>query len=414
MLSWNGLEHLETVVASLDELEDPGVEWELLVLDNGSSDGTSAWLEREAHGSRRLAGKGTFRWLRSEHNLGFCGGNNLLARKTEADALVLLNNDTRVTASWLGNLVEGLAQAPADVAAVSGRIVDWAGERNDFQEGLVTFDGHAFQRDYRRPLAKVPVLSYGHELPFACGGNMIIRRSSFEAAGRFDEAFFAYLEDVDLGWRLWSGGERVVLAPDAIVHHRSMATSALLGVYNRGFLFERNALLNIHKNLDDELWPRLMPVIELTLLARTRQLLVDRNADGHKLAVDPYVSEASPTPPSPPPLGRRDRWRRRLARWIAPRSEVDSAVIDDPQSIAQLRAISSLLSHLDRSAERRAEIRRRRRRPDREYLERFPLFVVPTYPGDEDLFGSAGFRAWLPDDVPLEFAALEEIMDLDG
>ena len=58
---------------------------------------------------------------------------------------------------------------------------------------------------------------------------MLVRRASYLAAGGFDDDYFAYLEDVDLGWRLWAGGERVRFARDAVVHHRSMATSDLLG-----------------------------------------------------------------------------------------------------------------------------------------------------------------------------------------
>ena len=105
----------------------------------------------------------------------------------------------------------------------------------------------------------------GEELPFACGGNLLIRRASFLAAGGFDETYFAYLEDVDLGWRLWSGGERIVFAPEAVVHHRSSATSDLLGLYNRGFLFERNAFLTAYKNYEPGLWERILPAVMLTL-----------------------------------------------------------------------------------------------------------------------------------------------------
>ncbi len=106
--------------------------------------------------------------------------------------------------------MDALRSAPDDVAAVSGKIVDWDGERLDFGRGVMTFDGHAFQLDFRRPLARARVPKAGDELLFACGGNLLVRRRSFLAAGGFDESYFAYLEDVDLGWRLWSGGERVI------------------------------------------------------------------------------------------------------------------------------------------------------------------------------------------------------------
>ncbi|HET9227306.1 MAG TPA: glycosyltransferase family 2 protein, partial [Thermoanaerobaculia bacterium] len=235
ILSWNGRRHLETCLSALAVQQDPGVEWEILVLDNGSTDGTADWL-RTAWPRVRL--------IASPVNLGFCAGNNRLAAEaSDADALALLNNDTRPEPGWLAALVDALRSTPEDVAAVSGKIVDWEGERLDFGRGLMTFDGHAFQLDFRRPLGKARVPKAGEELLFACGGNLLIRRKSFLDAGGFDESYFAYLEDVDLGWRLWSGGERVLFAPDAVVHHRSSATSDLLGLFNRGFLFERNAFL---------------------------------------------------------------------------------------------------------------------------------------------------------------------------
>ncbi|HEY9423138.1 MAG TPA: hypothetical protein VIW92_17120, partial [Thermoanaerobaculia bacterium] len=75
-------------------------------------------------------------------------------------------------------------------------------------------------------------------------------------------------------------------------------------------------------------------------------------------------------------------------------------------------ALHWLLEHLDGAAEARAAVQRRRKRPDREIFERFPVYLVPTYPGDEALFASPGFQAWFPDDLPVVRARLEEIMEL--
>ena len=89
---------------------------------------------------------------------------------------------------------------------------------------------------------------------FACGGNLLVRRRSFLAVGGFDDEYFAYYEDVDLGWRLWAAGWRVLFEPRAVARHRSNASSDRLGLYRRGFLFERNALCTAYKNLDDEMF----------------------------------------------------------------------------------------------------------------------------------------------------------------
>jgi GT2 family glycosyltransferase len=431
ILSWNGRQHLETCLEALAGQQDPRVPWEILVLDNGSTDGTAAWMRERWGGDRRV------RLIESPVNLGFCGGNNRLAREADGDALALLNNDTRPEPGWLGSLVEQLASAPPDVAAVSGKIVDWKGERLDFGRGLMTFDGHAFQLDFRRPLKTARVPAAGEELPFACGGNLLVRRASFLEAGGFDESYFAYLEDVDLGWRLWSGGERIVFAPEAVVHHRSSATSDLLGLYNRGFLFERNAFLTAYKNYEDGLWEKILPAVMLTLLSRTQAILL-ANPGMDTLRIDPYaghIANTGPAPRSPQPIielppatswegfkvrwrgyGPRDFLRRGLRKLgIAPSSPVvtpDGPRLTDERTIAQFRALHWLTGHLDGAAATRASAQRRRKRSDREIFERFPAYLVPTYPGDRELFASPGFQAWLPAELPMRRAELGEIMEM--
>lgn len=444
VLSWNGRHHLEHCLPALRAQRDPGVEWEVLVLDNGSWDDTGEWV-RERHPEVRL--------VRSEVNLGFCAGNNRLAREADGDALVLLNNDTRPERDWLAALVDALASAPADVAAVSGKIVDWNGERLDFARGVMTFDGHAFQKDFGRPLDRVAIPRHGSELLFACGGNMIVRRDAYLGAGGFDEDYFAYLEDVDLGWRLWQQGWRILFAPGAVVRHRSMATSNLLGNANRGFLFERNAFLTAYKNYDGELLERLLPAILLTLTHRTQTLLVQNNPGGEQLTFNPYAgliantahpaaeaapaaigeeSAAAPAPipvPAPPPqIGLVAKWRgygpkefaRRAVRkavrsvlpgWILDGAVGEATLLTDGRTVAQLRAVTQLLGNLDRAAEKRRRVQCGRKRSDREIFERFPLYVIPTYPGDDKLFGSEAFKAWLGDDLPLVCAAFDEIME---
>ncbi|MEM7354393.1 MAG: hypothetical protein AAF657_26540, partial [Acidobacteriota bacterium] len=326
------------------------------------------------------------------------------------------------------------------------QIVDWSGERLDFARGLLTFDGHAFQQDFGRSLGEVDVPAVGTELLFACGGNMIVRRESFLAAGGFDEGYFAYLEDVDLGWRLWSGGERVLFEPRAVVHHRSMATSQLLGNDNRGFLFERNAFLTAYKNFDEALWRQLAPAILLTLQHRTQTLMVQNNPAGELLSVDPYAgliantaapSPALSEPPSEtPPIAEppsdlprtnlRQKWNgygpreffrrgvRKAARSLLPgwfwQESMPAPSLRDGRTLAHLRAVTHLLAHLDGAADRRRAVQARRRRSDDEIFERFPLWIVPTYPGDEELFASAAFDSWLPADLPCVRADLAEVM----
>ena len=416
VVSWNGRHHLETLLPALEAQEVPGAAVRVRLFDNGSTDGTVTWI-RSHHPHVDVVANPT--------NIGFSAANNRLAERSGASALVMVNNDTRPRADWLARLVAGLTDAPADVAAVSGGIVNWEGNRLDFGRGVMTFDGHAFQLDYRRPLDAVEMPEEGCELLFPCGGNMIVRRDSYLAAGGFDESYFAYLEDVDLGWRLWSAGERVLSAPGAVVHHRSMATSKLLGNANRGLLFERNAYLTAFKNYDAELWPQLMPVVQMTLIGRVQHLLANRNPHGQELAVDPYAAPMDGQGGAiSPGSGPREAWERlryivalrtRLRRFARPHSGLPDGVpaIVDDQTLAQVRAVSSIIRGLDDAAERRRRIQSRRQRPDAEIFERFPLYVVPTYPGDEELFGSSGFEAMWPEGLPLVRRSLGEVMGVE-
>jgi hypothetical protein len=424
IVSWNGRRHLETCLEALAAQRDPGIAWEVVVFDNGSADDTASWLA-----SRRSSPP--VRLIRSPTNLGFAAGNNRLIERSDGDFIALLNNDTAPRQDWLAALVAALAGAPADVVAVSGLMLDWDGTRLDAARGVMTFDGHAFQLGAGRVLSEVDLPAPGDELPFPCAGNAIVRRAAFLDAGGFDEDYFAYYEDVDLGWRLWSRGGRVLFAPDASVRHRGGASSVGLGMYNRGFLFERNAFLTAYKNYEAGLWERIMPAVQLTLQARTQALLVENNPGGRLLRQDPFSREgdeeaghamqaserAETSVGNGPGRNRRsvlDAFRalRGRARGLGTRIAAASpyAILADERTVAQFRAISSLLDHLDRAAEKRSAVQAARQRTDRDYFARFPVYLVPTYPGDTTLFASQGFRSWLPSDLPLIEKRLGEVI----
>ncbi len=406
VVSWNGREHLALSLPTLLEQRVPGVEVELLVLDNGSGDG-SVELVRDSFPGVRL--------VESATNLGFAAGNNRLAELASGEALVLVNNDVRAEPEWLGALVDSWRAAPADVAAIAGRIVDWDGSRLDFGRGIATFDGHALALDQGRPVDSARAPHAGEELLFGCGGNLLVRRSSFLDAGGFDARYFAYYEDVDLGLRLWAGGERIVACPAAVIRHRRSATSDRLGNIRRGSLFERNALWTVLKNFEEGLRARMLPVILLTFLSRLDAMLAAESVGGA-------------APPPSETLGQKyrrlglgalvrkgsARALREAANRIAPPTphRPDRIEVVSDRSLAQLRALSLVLGGLDEVEGERARLARRRRRSDHEIFERFPLWIVPTYPGDERLFESAAFASWLPSELRFERARLGELVAL--
>ena len=186
--------------------------YEVLVVDNGSEDGSIA-------AAAEWAG---VRVLQLARNVGFAAGNNAGARAARAtDYLVFLNNDTAVQAGWLEALVGALDDRPNAGMATSlivrlddPQIVDSAGD------GYLRAGG-AFKRsngERRRPGEEVEHV-FG-----ACGAAFAIRKGLFEHLGGFDEDLFMVYEDVDLSYRVQLAGAACVYVPGAVVHHAGSAT----------------------------------------------------------------------------------------------------------------------------------------------------------------------------------------------
>jgi GT2 family glycosyltransferase len=234
-------EHLPTLLDSVAALEYPRELVETIVVDNRPTDG-----------SRRLLAE-DYPWVRvlpQRENVGFAAAVNDGARAGSGELLALCNDDMRLDPGWLRELTAALDPA-AGHHCVAGVILDWNGERVDFAGGFVNLHGFAGQEAFGEPVATARI-DDRRELPFACGGSMLIERQLFLELGGFDPTFFALLEDVDLGWRLHLAGHGVRLAAEARSFHRhGSTTQTLLDEDERQFLFERNALLMVVKNVGD-------------------------------------------------------------------------------------------------------------------------------------------------------------------
>jgi GT2 family glycosyltransferase len=399
VVTWNGLEDtlraLEALTPQLAEVPGSAV----ILVDNGSTDGTPREIGRRFPAARVI---------RLPENRGFTGGVDAGVAASVADFVLLLNNDAVPEAGWLREMVTSIEAAPADVIAVGGKILDNTGTLTDFIGGILTFDGHAFQRHFRRPVEEVPPPSDGSEILFACGGNLIARRREFVDLGAFDDDYFAYLEDVDFGWRAWVCGYRVLYNDRAVVRHRSSATSDRLGNYERGVLFERNALQTALKNFGDENLRQFAGPIFLALLSRMHTYTTSRNAEAGALTRPP-LGDKTPQRSMPPAGSLLSRLRRRLGARIAGRP--GAVVIDDPLTMMQFRAMEWLFQHSEQIMSKRRSVQERRRRDDAEIFDRFPLHYVPTYAGDSELMRSSLFRLLQPP-VRSREATLEEVMRL--
>jgi GT2 family glycosyltransferase len=389
IVNWNGrddtLACLAAVQPQLAEVADAIV----TVVDNGSTDGSIAAI---------TAKYPSVRFLPLGSNRGFTGGLAAAVARTRARNVVFLNNDAVPEPGWLASLVRAIDEAPADVVSAGGKIVSIDGASIDFIGGVMTFDGHAFQPGFRMPLGSRPEPARGAELFFACGGNMITRREALERLGGFDDDYFAYLEDVDFGWRTWLSGGRVLYEPGAVVRHHSSATSNRLGNFERGVLFERNAMQTALKNFDDDSLHEASGAIFFAYLHRLHHFATTRNGDAAELARPAFAGVMDPGKPS---------LFARIGRKLFGAKPLAS--IDDPLTTMQFRAFDWIVRNSDGIAKKRAAVQALRVRSDRELFEKFPLYLVPTYPGDEALMGGALFRALRPR-VPSVERTLSDIM----
>jgi GT2 family glycosyltransferase len=384
-----GLQRLQrTLRAAAAQAAADGAE--VILVDNGSREGAAREVSHAFPSVRIVA-------LAS--NAGFAAGCRRGSEASEAPWLVFLNDDAVPEDGWLAALLSTAEKVPRDVKAVAGRLTDADGRRNDFSGGFLTFDGHAFAERSGAPLGSGREPGAGEELLFACGGNMLVSREAFFESGGFDDDFFAYQEDVDFGWRQWILGNRILFEPRASARHEGGATGEALGVFRRGFLIEKNAFATAYKNLDEELFFDLMPAVFATFLSRVAAMIDRRNLSAEALRRDPYES----LEPS-----RRRRGSARLRRLFGFREWQETVTLSDPLTIAQLRALLSIFARSANLEEKRRQIQERRRRPDREIFARFPLAIVPTYPGDE-LFATEFFDSLRPRKVPLAARTLADI-----
>src|SRR5207237_6141361 len=133
-------------------------------------------------------------------------------------------------------------------ACLASRIKTWDGSALDFIGGGVNYQGHGFQVDYGERSCERDV---ERKVLFACGGAMLIRRDVFREVGGFDADYFAYFEDVDLGWRLNLLGREVWYTPRATAFHRHHGTASQVVAHKLRVLYERNALFTIYKCFED-------------------------------------------------------------------------------------------------------------------------------------------------------------------
>jgi len=275
VVNWNGKHLLETCLGAL--AAQTFQDFELIVVDNGSSDGSAEWVALHYPGARLI---------RLEGNCGFSGGNNVGLRAARGEFVALLNNDVEAAPGWLEALLRTMAAHP-EVGACDSKVFFY--DRRDVlwaAGGEYTISGSVVHRGYRQRDGDGRY-STEADVFIAIASAALYRRTALEQVGLFDEDFFSGYEDVDLSFRLHAAGYRVLNAPRAVAFHRVSETAR---VNSEFYVFhgQKNVLFTFLKNMPAPLLVKYLPLHliytlgSLAYFARQRRL---RAALRGKLAV---------------------------------------------------------------------------------------------------------------------------------
>lgn len=220
----------------------------IVVVDNASSDDSLDLAAPHLGGAEVI---------RLNDNVGFARANNIAARAAgDVDALVLLNPDAFPEPGWLAALVDAAGRLPGFAAFASQMRLDAAPDHLDGAGDSYHVSGRAWRNGHNAPAASWPA---GECEVFApCAAAALYRRAAFEEIGGFDESYFCYFEDVDLGFRLRLHGYRSLYVPSSVVRHVSSALSGYrsdFAVYHG----ERNSVWTFVKNMPAPLFWLYLP-----------------------------------------------------------------------------------------------------------------------------------------------------------
>ena len=281
IINCNGRRYLPECLKTVMRMNYPKDKLEIIIVDNASTDGSIEYLENRWK---------NIRLIKNSSNEGFAGPGNDGAMTASGDYVAFLHNDVKVDHSWLREMLETAERTGAD--CIGSTILSWDGSRIDFVGGGLTFYGKEYSLHAGKSSSRVKELAGGDpEIMFASDAAMLVRRGALEQTGGFDRDYFAGFEDVDLGWRLWSEGFRVVLSTGAIAYHKGSGTASVLPKERMDVLNQSNRIATFYKNLSDEMldklfWPALMLDI--------RQAYASSGINGYEFDLkNPEISERS-------------------------------------------------------------------------------------------------------------------------
>ena len=276
ILNWNGEAMLRRFLPNVIT-NTQRTDVEIVVADNGSTDGSLAYLRTEP-----------VRVIELGENFGFAEGYNRAIAQVDSDYVVLLNSDVEVTPCWLDTLLK-YARTHEEVVALQPKVLSWYSKQDvlvgktqkvRFEHagaagGMIDCLGYPYC--YGRLLTNLEEDNGQYDTPtpifWASGACLFIRRDVYVKEGGLDSVFFAHQEEIDLCWRLHCRGYQVMSVPQSVVYHVGGGTLEYESP-RKTFLNFRNNLLMLYKNLPPVQWLLVMLIrIPLDYVAAMQMLL---------------------------------------------------------------------------------------------------------------------------------------------
>lgn len=254
IVSFNGKQFIKDCLNSI--YRQTYRKFEVIVVDNASTDGSADFIKSKYP---------KVKLIRSETNLGFASANNLGIRKSKGEYIVLLNQDTAVHKDWLKELVNGVNKE--NVGACQSKIL-FFNKRNVINTSgtIANYLGFGWCGDYNKPDEGLEEA----EITFPSGSSVIFKKEVLNKTGLFDDNFFMYYEDSDLGWRIRLLGYKITRAPLSVMYHKYKFESEedrfkkKIKDRKKIFYHERNRIVTILKNYEAKTLFLILPPLILT------------------------------------------------------------------------------------------------------------------------------------------------------
>ena len=253
IVTWNSAAFLPRCLSSLSA--QTFKDFEIVIVDNGSLDGSLTGLE-EAYPQLDLTIE------RLETNRGFAPANNIGSRVGRGQWIAFLNADAFPSPDWLEQLINASHQYPEYVCFSSRQIQANNIDLLDGEGDAYHISGMAWRRNYNIPVydTSEPIQVFS-----ACGAAMMVRKQDFLDLGGFDETYFAYFEDVDLGFRLRLAGKKTLFVPQSIVYHIGSGSTGRRSDFLMYYQY-RNLIWTFTKNMPPPLLQLFFPLHIAVLL----------------------------------------------------------------------------------------------------------------------------------------------------